>query len=79
MNDLDLITICMAGIEYLSDRERVFVLSTKARLLAAKTLSLPQNNYLQACYDKVITKKYNIEPVNKPHNYFKRKRKKEEV
>ena len=73
MNDWDLLTVCMAGLSYLDKKEEAFVLSVKRRLPRTKALTLAQNTYLQALYDKIVTEEYRLEPVSKPHDYFRKK------
>jgi len=44
-------------------KEREFCAEMAGFVLKGKELTLPQHNYLTACYDRVVAAKYGLEPM----------------
>ncbi len=67
MTDYDLLKTCLSGLRLLDVRKRQFVESvSKVQRMRKSTsyfLSDRQHQYLQSCYDLVVSKKYGVEPM----------------
>lgn len=64
MRAYDMLNIITDLSHLLSAKEREFCAQMAGLVVKGKELSLPQHNYLTACYDKAVSLRYGVEPMS---------------
>ena len=64
MRASDLHAFCLQNMRLLDDRKRVFVAGFSRAQVSRNALTDAQAQYLQACYDFAVSRKYGIEQIS---------------
>ena len=64
MRDRDLAQVCIGNLHLLDSKKAAFVRSVSLVLRKSHGLSPAQHQYLQAIYDVIISKKYQLEEMS---------------